>query len=138
MRARIGFHGPLRGMTAQQKTMLHKILSVAGEGELHHGDLKGGDAEAHEIAIEERFEPVIHPGFDLHLRAGKRAGRVHPAMAPILRCKTLVNESDFVVVALGAVGEGINYTRDFALQAGKNVLTIARDGRMFLREARSR
>lgn len=61
----IGFTGTQIGMSEHQKKMLRQILTAAVlQGDpvyFHHGDCKGADAEAHDIALGTGCRIIIHP-----------------------------------------------------------------------------
>jgi hypothetical protein len=72
---KIGFSGTSDGMTLNQKYFLRKIL-VKSQGEFHHGDCVGSDAQAHDIAEECLLEIVIHPPLYSKYRAFKKTSRI--------------------------------------------------------------
>lgn len=60
----VSFTGTSRGMTAEQKAALGKLLAELQPTELHHGDCAGADIECAEVAVALLPRPKIiaHPG----------------------------------------------------------------------------
>lgn len=64
-----GFTGTRQGMTDRQLAALRELIHNHDLIELHHGDCVGADAQAHEIAMEDCKDVVIHPPSDPKARA---------------------------------------------------------------------
>lgn len=68
----VGFTGTRHGMTDAQKVTLETMLIQLGGAEFHHGDCIGADSEAHDIAMECGYCPIIHPPTNPALRAWRK------------------------------------------------------------------
>lgn len=128
-----GFTGTRHGMTAKQKDALGSFLS-GSSGELHHGDCIGADAEAHDIAMDLGYCPVIHPPSDYSHRAWcvvpkhlMRDEKTHFA-----RNRDIVDETTALIAAPAEAEEqqrgGTWYTVRYAKKRGKSVVVILPDG----------
>ena len=74
----IGFTGTRAGLTDHQKVTLHATLKEYKDAtlryiEFRHGDCKGADAEAHDIAVKLGYTIAIHPPIEKRERAFKQA-----------------------------------------------------------------
>lgn len=67
---RVGFTGPLSGMTDAQRFEVRALLGSTRARELHHGDRVGADEQAVAIASELGMWIVAHPPAERGRRAG--------------------------------------------------------------------
>ena len=97
----IGFTGTRKGMTAYQREALWRVLAGGERGVFHHGDCVGSDEEAHAIALEARWEVVVHPPVLDHARAfcGGRGVTVLPAKPYLERNRDIVDSCSLLVAA---------------------------------------
>lgn len=93
---KIGFTGTQNGMTKEQRYMLFYVLTEC-EGEFHHGDCIGADAQAHDIAEERGLHIVIHPPDIMKKRAFKRGSQIRQAKPYLYRNRDIVNECDELI-----------------------------------------
>ena len=133
----IGFTGTREGMSEHQKETLRQILTAATlDGDavvLHHGDCKGADADAHEIALAVGCGVVIHPPVKRIMRAYCQ-GAYHtlPPEDYLERDRCIV---DCTIGLIGAPKSdkeerrsGTWYTIRYARKINKRVILLAREG----------
>ena len=130
---RFGFSGTSQGMTMAQKHALRNFL-MGGYGELHHGDCIGSDAEAHGIAIECGYCPVLHPPTNYSKRAWCEVPlHLMRSEKPYLtRNRYIVDETIALIATPAEFDEqlrgGTWYTVRYARTRGKTVVLILPDG----------
>ena len=128
---RIGFTGTQQGMTPAQRSVLTSFL-VVHEGELHHGDCIGADAQAHDHAKDFGLVTVIHPPTKADKRAFKEADRVLAPKPYLDRNKDIVRETEMLIAAPATMTEelrsGTWSTVRFARKLGRRVYVILPDG----------
>src|SRR5512138_2859946 len=100
----IGFTGTRAGLTDPQKITLHATLKDYKAAtlryiELRHGDCKGADADAHDIAEKLGYKIAIHPPIDKKDRAFKLAsdGLEFPPKPYLDRNKDIVKYSEVLI-----------------------------------------
>lgn len=93
----IGFTGSRHGLSPKQQRGLHEILSKTPGAVFHHGDCKGSDEQAHEIARSIGLSIVIHPPDNPTYRAFCKSDTIRPEDAFLIRNKAIVNCSAFVI-----------------------------------------
>lgn len=140
---KIGFTGTRSGMTLHQRAALLNLLgwraqliwerNGAERCEFHHGDCVGADAEAHDIAVELTYHPVIHPPSNPTKRAWKIATLIHPELPYLKRNEQIVLDTDELIAAPGEFKErqfrsGTWSTIRFAQKIGRKVTIIFPDG----------
>lgn len=129
----IGFTGTSKGMTPEQITALRSIL-VDAEGELHHGDCIGADAQAHEIAEECGLLPILHPPTNYSKRAWcKSPAHLMRAEKPYLaRNRDIVDETVALIAAPAEFEEqprgGTWHTVRYARKQNRPIALILPDG----------
>lgn len=130
---RFGFTGTQRGMTMAQKYALRNLLTN-GEGEFHHGDCIGSDAEAHGIATCLGYCCVIHPPTNSSKRAWCNAWVMRPMMPYLKRNHNIVDETAALIATPGEFEEqlrsGTWATVRYARKLGRKVFLILPDGVM--------
>ena len=97
----IGFTGTQNGTTKEQRATGREILTRARDGEFHHGDCIGSDAEFHDLAKECGLEPVIHPPSDPSKRAFKEARIIHPPQPYLVRNHNIVDSTRSLIATPG-------------------------------------
>lgn len=97
---RIGFTGTQRGMTPDQKRVLEDLLRRS-DGEFHHGDCIGADAEAHDLAKELPYWIIVHPPVFNSKRAWKGGHEIRAPKDYLDRNKDIVAETERLVAAPG-------------------------------------
>jgi len=134
----IGFTGTREGMSEHQKATLRKLLSLAVNEPLeeqvvvfHHGDCKGADAEAHEIALSVGCMIIIHPPVKRIMRAYcKGAREVLPPLEYLERDRAIVDSTIGMFAAPKSDKEelrsGTWYTVRYARKTNKTVILLAR------------
>lgn len=131
--SRLGYSGTSKGMTAEQKAALREILNEA-DGELHHGDCIGGDAEAHEIALDCGLLPILHPPTNTSKRAWceSPAHLIRPERPYLTRNRDIVDETIALIAAPAEFDEqprgGTWYTVRYARKRGRPIALILPDG----------
>lgn len=137
----VGFTGTREGMSPKQFDALSEILSglvhmfPKQENDwpglvFHHGDCKGSDAEAHEIAYALGFWIVVHPPTNPKHRAFCAGDEILPEQGYLARDRAIVDACDRLLVApLGphAPRSGTWYTHDYA-ESLKRPITILERG----------
>lgn len=101
---KIGFTGTQRGMTGDQKHTVVNLLSRR-DGEFHHGDCVGSDAEAHDIANNMPYWLVSHPPVDETKRAFKHANEYREPRPYLVRNKAIVAETERLIATPGEFKE---------------------------------
>lgn len=91
----IGFTGTQKGMTYFQKQQV-ELLLLGIEGEFHHGDCIGADAEAHDIA-EKYLKCIIHPPINNDKRAFKKANIILEPKEYLDRNKDIVKACERLI-----------------------------------------
>jgi hypothetical protein len=128
-----GFTGTRQGMTEAQKAALRSFLQ-GGSGELHHGDCIGADAEAHGIAMDCGYLPIIHPPSDYSHRAWCEAPRhlMKTEKTHFARNRDIVDETTCLIATPAQPEEqprgGTWYTIRYARKRGKPTVLILPDG----------
>lgn len=97
---KIGFTGTRNGMTPQQRAALESMLCDA-EGEFHHGDCVGADAQAHDIATDLGLITIGHPPVERSLRAYCGVMLSRDPKPYLDRNKDIVREADLMIAAPG-------------------------------------
>jgi len=100
----IGFTGTRKGMTEKQKRRLRILLEVsrsaaASLNVFHHGDCIGADAEAHDIAVDMKYDVVVHPPKNPRYRAFKRGIRTLRVQDYLDRNKNIVDSCEYLIAA---------------------------------------
>lgn len=130
---RFGFTGTQQGMSPDQRATLRNYLA-GGSGELHHGDCVGADAEAHAVAMECGYCPVLHPPTNYSKRAWCEVPRhLMRREKPYLdRNRDIVDETVALIATPAEFDEqprgGTWYTVRYARKRGKAVVLIFPDG----------
>ena len=132
----IGFTGTREGMTEHQKETLRMVLTAAAlQGDpviIHHGDCKGADAEAHEIALAVGCEVIIHPPRKRIMRAYCQGAReILPPEDYLERDRCIVDSCIGMIAAPKSDKEekrsGTWYTVRYARKMNKSVILLARN-----------
>ena len=122
---KIGFTGNRHGMTENQKKQFNELIISLGGSEFHHGDCVGSDAEAHDMAFEQKLRIVIHPPTANKHRAHKNGDEHRPAMTYLARNKEIVKASDVMIASpsslIPAQRSGTWSTIRFAQKSGKQI-----------------
>jgi len=130
---RFGFTGTRHGMTDAQKSALFSYLH-GSSGEFHHGDCVGADSEAHDIANECGYCPIIHPPVDPSHRAWREvpAHLMRQEKTHFARNRDIVDETTALIATPFETTEqpkgGTWYTVRYARKQGKTVVLILPDG----------
>jgi len=99
-RMKLGVTATRDGMSDEQKQDFHDFLIWEDVGELHHGDCVGGDADAHEIAMEVGgIYIVVHPPTDPKHRAFCEGHEIRPEKPYLERNKDIVDETEQLFAA---------------------------------------
>lgn len=135
---RVGFTGSRCGMTEPQlatfESELCRLQREFGNGEFHHGDCVGADAQAHTIAAILGFEIHCHPPSDPIRRANTECDVYYEAKPYRERNRRLVRMTDFLFATPKSVvrttSGGTWYTYNHAMQQGtcKRAMLIYPDG----------
>ena len=117
-------------MTIRQRIALKEYLD-GREGEFHHGDCIGSDAEAHDIALSLGFYMVIHPPINESKRAF-RTGHILKRKSYLIRNRGIVDSTDRLLATPNEDYErlrsGTWSTIRYAKKCGKLVTIIFPDG----------
>lgn len=130
---KVGFTGTRKGMTEEQKDALMRVLCFHGgvDGELHHGDCTGADAEANEIAGLLGWQTVVHPPLNERHRAFCGADRILPSKDYLDRNKDIVEATSILIAApqgKEVKRSGTWSTVRFARKRGRKVIIITPEG----------
>ena len=129
----LGFTGTRHGMTDWQKVTLRSLLTSFDGIDFHHGDCIGADSEAHDIAMECGYCPIIHPPTNPALRAGRKvpAHLMRPERPYMTRNRNIVDAAQVVIATPaemlernGGTWSTVRYTR----RVGKPLHVILPDG----------
>lgn len=130
---RFGFSGTQLGMTEKQTAFLRTFL-MGGGGEFHHGDCIGADAQAHDIAVECGYCPVLHPPTNYSKRAWKEVPKhlMRPERSYLDRNRDIVDETIALIAAPAEMEEqprgGTWYTVRYARKLGRSMVLVYPDG----------
>lgn len=128
---RIGFTGTQRGMTPDQKHVVVNLLSQR-DGEFHHGDCVGADADAHDIAENLPYWIISHPPVNETKRAFKKAHEFRTPKDYLARNKDIVAETERLVATPGEFEEqlrsGTWSTIRHARKLGRPIWIVFPDG----------
>lgn len=129
----IGFTGTRVGMRVPQLQSLKYVLSMHEESTFHHGDCKGADAEAHDVAKFFEYFIIVHPPEDPKLRAYCEGNVIRATKPYIQRNHNIVDESDILLATPRTFleerqGSGTWATIRYAFQMAKRVVIIRPDG----------
>lgn len=95
----VGITATREGLTEWQKTALRRQLALAQATVLHHGDCQGGDADAHEIALELGLSIIIHPPSNPSQRALCRGADITCVPKPYLQRNHDIVEACHILLA---------------------------------------
>ncbi len=94
---RIGFTGTRESMTERQCREVETLLRSLNAAELHHGDCRGADAQAHTIAEVMEMRTVSHPPIDDRMRAHCLADETRDPREYLARNKDIVDDTDVLI-----------------------------------------
>ena len=99
---KIGFTGTKKGMKLEQLETLEGLLKTLqwkyGFLEFHHGDCKGADWQAHNLAMNLGFKIVIHPPKNPKTRAFCKGHEIREEKEYSVRDHDIVDECDQLIV----------------------------------------
>ena len=129
----VGFTGTRHGMTDAQKVTLRSLLTKFGGVEFHHGDCIGADSEAHDIAMECGYCPIIHPPTNPALRAWRKVPShlMRPERPYMTRNRDIVDAAQVIIATPAEMLErngGTWSTVRYARRVGKPLHVILPDG----------
>ena len=135
---KIGFTGTRRGCTPAQYERLRVGLAVMmnharGNIELHHGDCRGADEEAHELARALCFPYIeIHPPINPIVRAFCEGNKVNDPIPYVQRNQAIVKVADVLVAcpqgnSITRIG-GTSWTVKHARKMGKAIVIVWPNG----------
>lgn len=133
----VGFTGTRAGMTDMQRAVLRTLPEMKRVW-FHHGDCRGADEQAHEIANGLLSQIVIHPPVNDSWRAngglGCRADIILDPKPYLERNRDIVDAADILIAAPGSNDEqprgGTWYTIRYARKMGKPIIIIYPAGRV--------
>jgi len=132
---KVGFTGTRKGMTSEQKDTFAKVLKEVSAHVFTHGDCIGADAQAHEIAIKNRWlyiekRPCTLPDQRAWTIGGHKC---YPPEAPALRNMRIVDDCEVLIATPGGFKEvrrsGTWMTIRYARKVGNLVIIIWPDGK---------
>lgn len=132
----VGFTGTQRGMTPHQMAVVRDILRTLGGGEFHHGDCIGADSQAHDIALDCGYLPILHPPNDPKKRAWREVPShlMRSERAYLVRNRHIVDETKWLIAAPGEPEEqlrsGTWSTVRYAKRRGKKIALVLPNGRV--------
>ena len=94
-----GFTGTRRGMTKAQRLGLESLFRDLPIVELHHGDCRGADEEAHDLARAWALVIVGHPPIDSKDRAFCEFDAVETPLPFLKRNTEIVRVADVLIAA---------------------------------------
>ena len=121
---RVGFSGTREGLTEAQRAALVEVLRTLAPTHLHHGDCRGADAAAHDVARELGVAVEVHPPLPSTLRAWCKViegETMHPRQHYLTRNADIVRMTGALVACpKDETGEGhggtwwtVRFARDF-------------------------
>lgn len=128
---KVGFTGTQEGTTPKQRKTLRELLSPIKEGEFHHGDCIGSDAEAHDIAEELKLITHSHPPRNESKRAFRKAKVTHKKLPYLTRNRAIVDLTDYLIATPAGpekLMSGTWSTVRYAKSIGKIVWIVWPDG----------
>jgi hypothetical protein len=134
----VSFTGTSRGMTAEQKVALGRLLAELRPSEVHHGDCIGADIEFAEIASGLSSQPKIvsHPGAK-NLTGSPHNDQVLAAKTDFARNRDLIDllgADDVLLVApfdpQPATLGGVAYTTTYCQKRAKRFVVVWPDGHL--------
>lgn len=130
---KVGFTGTQLGMRGSQKSKVQDLLMTIGSGDFHHGDCKGADIEAAELAYKLGFKIYCHPPINPKTRGWFRFN--HETFNPYdytLRDEHIVEDTDFLISAPNTpyeiIRSGTWTTVRYARELGKRILIVTPNG----------
>lgn len=130
---KIGFTGTQHGMTPDQKHTVVNLLSRR-DGEFHHGDCIGADADAHDIAENLPYWIVSHPPINDAKRAHKKAHEFREPKDYLARNRDIVDETERLLATPREFEEelrsGTWATIRYARTRGRPVFIVLPDGKV--------
>lgn len=132
---KLGFTGTRVGMTDAQLDAVRDFMVDRYEfSQLHHGDCKGADEQAHEVAQWVGHYIVTHPPNNEKLRAYCDADETRTPKEYLERDRDIVKECDHLL-ATPAQSHNVDrsgtwYTIRYAIKMGIPVTIIYPDGRV--------
>lgn len=140
----IGFTGTRRGMTADQKRILEGILVSKYSpiaylpSEFCHGDCKGADAEAHDIAEKHGYRIHLFPPSIVTQRAWCEAWIREPPQPYSIRNQNIVRHCDILIACPKEFAEQIRsgtwMTVRYAIYKRKPYMIIWPDGKTLIKQ----
>lgn len=130
---RFGFSGTHLGMSEAQKAFLRTFL-LGSVGEFHHGDCVGADSQAHDIAVECGYCPILHPPTNYSKRAWKDVPShlMRPERPYLTRNREIVNETVALIAAPAEMEEqprgGTWFTVRYARKLGRPIVLVFPNG----------
>jgi len=123
---KVGFTGTRLGMTSEQARRIEELLIELRATELHHGDCRGADAQAHDIAWRLGLNVVIHPPVNPRMRAFC-PGPCRPAKDYLERDHDIVDECEVLLATPRGPEElrsGTWATVRYARKIGRRFLVV--------------
>jgi hypothetical protein len=121
----VGFTGTRVGMTNAQWQEVLGWLGDMHPGTFHHGDCKGADAQAHDIARDLGWYIVVHPPSDDRHRAFCDGDEIREPKPYLDRDRDIAGETAELIAAPATAvrvpGSGSWFTIGYARQIGKPV-----------------
>jgi hypothetical protein len=127
----IGFTGTRAGMSDEQKQTLMRLLAEFRKPcRLHHGMCVGADAEAHAICRDMDIQLEGHPPRVTIMMARGLEGfaAMREPMHYLVRNCAIVNATQSLIAAPGLTSAGTWSTIRYALELGRKVTIIFRNG----------
>ena len=125
---KVGVTGTREGATEYQLRELRSLLAELKGTEFHHGDCKGVDEQAAQIAKELGYKIVCHPPKSNDLRAHFPYDEAREPLTYLARDRIIVDETDvLIVVPLHMEWQpkgGTWYTHDYARKQNKPLTII--------------
>lgn len=128
---KVGMTGNRYGMSKQAKQTFQDILAEGEYNELHHGDCKGADADAHDLATFFELKTVAHPPIDESLRAFKKADIILPQKQYFVRNRAIVDSTQILFgfpLTMRKTKGGTWYTMGYAIKQNRPLTIIWPNG----------
>ena len=134
LKGAVGFTGSRTGITVAQASELLDLLAQLPAGTwFHHGDCRGADAQAHEIAQAQSLKISVHPPINRGARAFTTGDFTHPEAPYMRRNSEIVAATSWLIATPNgydevARGSGTWATIREAKRLGKKVTIIFPNG----------